>query len=83
MNEQDTKLAVRDMLQRTFEGDLEKIAQDKTPIEGLAVQPLPHQEIGIKWMLSRERNENKGGILADDMGLGKVRYGPSGDVLRY
>ena len=36
---------------------------------------LPHQEIGVRWMLAREGNHDGlccGGILADDMGLGKT-----------
>jgi len=36
---------------------------------------LPHQEIGIRWMLEREDADAavcRGGILADDMGLGKT-----------
>ena len=36
---------------------------------------LPHQEEGVRWMLSRESEDAsmcRGGILADDMGLGKT-----------
>jgi len=36
---------------------------------------LPHQEIGIRWMLDREAPDApfcRGGILGDDMGLGKT-----------
>lgn len=36
---------------------------------------LPHQEEGIRWMLTRETADApvcRGGILADDMGLGKT-----------
>ena len=41
----------------------------------LGVAYLPHQEEGIRWMLSREAEGAavcRGGILADDMGLGKT-----------
>jgi SNF2 family DNA or RNA helicase len=31
-----------------------------------------HQRIGIQWMASLHRNTIKGGILADDMGMGKT-----------
>ena len=31
-----------------------------------------HQEEGLKWMLRREHADTKGGILADDPGLGKT-----------
>uniref|UniRef100_A0A8H7XLY1 Uncharacterized protein n=1 Tax=Psilocybe cubensis TaxID=181762 RepID=A0A8H7XLY1_PSICU len=40
-------------------------------IPGLEVRLLGHQAIGVAWMLEQERGTNKGGILADDMGLGK------------
>lgn len=38
---------------------------------------MPHQTQGLHWMFTRETdplNKCKGGILADDMGLGKVKY---------
>jgi hypothetical protein len=41
----------------------------------LGIDYLPHQEAGIRWMLSREEPAApicRGGILADDMGLGKT-----------
>lgn len=41
----------------------------------LGIEYLPHQEIGVRWMLSREREDApvcRGGILGDDMGLGKT-----------
>ena len=31
----------------------------------------PHQKLGLAWMVKMEEGSNKGGILADDMGLGK------------
>lgn len=40
--------------------------------EGLVCTLMEHQKIGLQWMLKMERSNNKGGILADDMGLGKV-----------
>ena len=39
------------------------------------IQYLPHQEVGIRWMLAREdvgASVCRGGILGDDMGLGKT-----------
>ncbi|KAI0691058.1 SNF2 family N-terminal domain-containing protein [Cytidiella melzeri] len=45
----------------------------KDVIPGLEVRLLPHQLIGVSWMVNQERNTpHKGGILADDMGLGKT-----------
>ena len=39
----------------------------------MEVRLLPHQLIGVAWMVDQERQtQHKGGILADDMGLGKT-----------
>ncbi|KAL6299805.1 SNF2 family N-terminal domain-containing protein [Sparassis latifolia] len=59
----------------TVKAAMEKLglhdARDLLP--GLEVRLLPHQAIGVNWMLDQERNTpHKGGILADDMGLGKT-----------
>lgn len=40
--------------------------------ENLNVQLMPHQLHAIKWMSWRETQSPKGGILADDMGLGTL-----------
>ena len=40
-------------------------------IENIKVEPFPHQINGIKWMTKQETIYWRGGILADDMGLGK------------
>lgn len=40
----------------------------------MSVALMPHQVIGVAWMLQRERADRlNGGCLADEMGLGKVR----------
>ncbi|KAL5479086.1 hypothetical protein ACEPAI_2374 [Sanghuangporus weigelae] len=42
-------------------------------LNGMVVRLLPHQIIGVAWMVDQEKNEDKlGGILADAMGLGKT-----------
>lgn len=41
-------------------------------LPGMAVSLMPHQLIGVAWMLEKERGPLKGGCLADDMGLGKT-----------
>ncbi|KAG8970320.1 hypothetical protein FRC03_009593 [Tulasnella sp. 419] len=42
-------------------------------VPGLDVRLLPHQAIGVAWMIQKERSKReRGGILADDMGLGKT-----------
>ncbi|KAK4055289.1 hypothetical protein OIV83_000572 [Microbotryomycetes sp. JL201] len=44
---------------------------DKIP--GMNVHLLPHQLIGVAWMVEQEvKGKNYGAILADDMGLGKT-----------
>ncbi|KAJ3050148.1 hypothetical protein HK097_008860 [Rhizophlyctis rosea] len=40
--------------------------------EGMTVNLLEHQKLGLEWMLKMERGDHKGGILADDMGMGKT-----------
>ncbi|PCH42875.1 hypothetical protein WOLCODRAFT_102715 [Wolfiporia cocos MD-104 SS10] len=42
-------------------------------LPGMEVRLLPHQIIGVNWMVRQERESpHKGGILADEMGLGKT-----------
>lgn len=33
---------------------------------------LPHQREGVQWMWSLHQMKNGGGVLGDDMGLGKI-----------
>jgi len=42
------------------------------PLPGMSITLMPHQAIGVAWMLEKERGPNKGGCLCDEMGLGKV-----------
>jgi SNF2 family DNA or RNA helicase len=48
--------------------DLEKASR----IDGLKCKLLPHQVAGYLWLKGRESGKYKGGILADDMGVGKT-----------
>lgn len=41
-------------------------------IPGMVVPLMPHQTIGVAWMLEKEASKLKGGALSDEMGLGKV-----------
>ena len=42
-------------------------------LPSMTVTLMPHQVIGVAWMLDMERHPNRqGGILADSMGLGKT-----------
>ncbi|PPQ82538.1 hypothetical protein CVT25_007147 [Psilocybe cyanescens] len=44
--------------------------QQKLP--GMEISLMPHQIMGVAWMIEKERGSLKGGCLADEMGLGKV-----------
>lgn len=50
-------------------------------LPGMEVALMPHQTIGVAWMLDREQSSLKGGCLGDDMGLGKVRNSFTGSLL--
>jgi len=61
------------------EEDEEEEEEDDGTVEGLSVKLLPHQVVGVQWMMEKEVGQTKkngvlpkGGILADDMGLGKT-----------
>ncbi|KAF8340920.1 SNF2 family N-terminal domain-containing protein [Amanita rubescens] len=41
-------------------------------IPGMVVPLMPHQSIGVAWMLEKEASKLKGGALSDEMGLGKT-----------
>ncbi|KAI9469906.1 MAG: SNF2 family N-terminal domain-containing protein [Benjaminiella poitrasii] len=62
---------------RTIWDDLETIKAEKViPVEQpaeLTLQLLPFQRYGVGWMLRQEQMETfNGGILADEMGMGKT-----------
>lgn len=48
-----------------------KLEEEKPP-NGLLQHLLPYQKEGLKWMLDQEKSILKGGILADEMGMGKT-----------
>ncbi|KNZ58842.1 hypothetical protein VP01_1850g5 [Puccinia sorghi] len=45
---------------------------DDQLLDGLAIQLMAHQLIGVAWMVKQEKSKNMGGILGDEMGLGKT-----------
>jgi SNF2 family DNA or RNA helicase len=45
---------------------------DKLP--GIEIALMPHQVMGVAWMLRKEAGKLQGGCLADEMGLGKVGH---------
>ncbi|KAF1807973.1 hypothetical protein P152DRAFT_406374 [Eremomyces bilateralis CBS 781.70] len=64
--------------EKKAEEDEDEDEEDGT-VDGLAVKLLPHQVEGVAWMIDRENGKRKkngvlprGGILADDMGVGKT-----------
>ena len=52
----------------------DNIGQEEASIDGLGVQLLPHQVLGLRFLKERESLPCpfKGGLLCDDMGLGKT-----------
>jgi hypothetical protein len=46
--------------------------QEMEPTEDLLMPLLPYQKEGLGWMLHQEQSEAAGGILADEMGMGKT-----------
>ncbi|KAG6330201.1 hypothetical protein ID866_8887, partial [Astraeus odoratus] len=51
------------------------LQSERDVLPGLEVRLLPHQLIGVSWMVDQERvSPHKGGILADEMGLGKSMH---------
>ncbi|TEB29534.1 hypothetical protein FA13DRAFT_1734745 [Coprinellus micaceus] len=62
---------------RDIWGDLEATKPKQAPIkadqpEGLKVQLLPFQRESLHWMRNQEKTIWAGGILADEMGMGKT-----------
>lgn len=60
---------------RTIRDAVRKLGlqSDRDLLPGLEVRLMPHQLIGVSWMVDQERaSPHKGGILADQMGLGKT-----------
>ena len=49
-----------------------RILEERDPPAALTQSLLPFQKEGLGWMLDQEEGEVKGGILADEMGMGKT-----------
>ncbi|KAI5783288.1 SNF2 family N-terminal domain-containing protein [Pyronema domesticum] len=47
------------------------VQEDPQP-EGLSLSLLPFQKEGLHWLRAQERSDFRGGILADEMGMGKT-----------
>lgn len=73
LGQQETERELRQLLENIV-SDEPPPPEDRTGTpDGLCITLLEHQKIGLQWMLKMEGSNNRGGILADDMGLGKVR----------
>jgi SNF2 family DNA or RNA helicase len=60
---------------RTIDIALEKLgmADQNAKFADMTVQLMPHQILGVSFMLDKEKDRTKrGGLLCDAMGLGKV-----------
>ncbi|KAL8903274.1 MAG: hypothetical protein Q9207_004043, partial [Kuettlingeria erythrocarpa] len=67
-----TKAEIQDLLENIRpDEDLPEENREDTP-EAMVYPLMPHQKLGLAWMKSMEEGSNKGGILADAMGLGKT-----------
>lgn len=62
---------IRELLSSLKETENNIEGEEMTP-EGMTVNLLKHQRMGLKWLIDVENSSKKGGILADDMGLGKT-----------
>ncbi|KZT10363.1 uncharacterized protein LAESUDRAFT_755872 [Laetiporus sulphureus 93-53] len=53
---------------------LEKLGLDNQymPLPGMEIALMPHQTIGVAWMLGKEKSSYRGGCMSDEMGLGKT-----------
>ncbi|KAL5032335.1 hypothetical protein RTP6_000458 [Batrachochytrium dendrobatidis] len=51
---------------------LQDMYQNEGTPKGMNVKLLPHQVYGLAWLIHMEESSLKGGILADDMGMGKT-----------
>lgn len=73
LNDQQTEQELRQLLESIQNHDENTKPEDRigTP-ERLAVNLMEHQKVGLRWMTRQEESVNKGGMLSDDMGLGKV-----------
>ena len=66
IEEENQELDADELVQTAFQGNL------RVPPPGLSATLLPFQREGTSWMYNQERSEVAGGILADEMGMGKT-----------
>lgn len=66
LEEENQDLDADELIQTAFQGKL----REAPP--GLDATLLPFQREGVSWMYNQEKSEVAGGILADEMGMGKT-----------
>ena len=66
LEEENQDLDADELIQTAFQGEL----REAPP--GLDATLLPFQREGVSWMYNQEKSEVAGGILADEMGMGKT-----------
>ena len=71
MNQVSVEKAVKELVQGMY-ADMNNVDTKAPAPKGLECILLAHQLQGVNWMLNKEQKREKGGLLADDMGLGKV-----------
>ncbi|RVD91203.1 nucleotide excision repair protein [Tubulinosema ratisbonensis] len=74
IQEEDQKIyAVHKNLLDSEKNLYEELKFDQNDIQvNVKRKLLPFQKQGVAWMLSREQSKFKGGVLADEMGMGKT-----------
>ena len=70
----DEQEHIRELLENLKQDEMEIEGEALTP-EGMTVNLLQHQRLGLQWLLGMEKSKKMGGLLADDMGLGKTVQG--------
>ena len=66
IEEENQELDADELIQTAFQGKV----RDSPP--GLSATLLPFQREGVSWMYNQEQSDVAGGILADEMGMGKT-----------
>ena len=66
IEEENQELDADELVQHAFQGTI----REAPP--GCAATLLPFQREGVSWMYNQERSDVSGGILADEMGMGKT-----------
>ncbi|KAK7953055.1 hypothetical protein PG988_013749 [Apiospora saccharicola] len=71
---QASQANVRANLQNLLSVNEHEIAPENrlnTPMQ-MSCELMPHQRVGLTWLVKQEKSDKKGALLADSMGLGKT-----------